>query len=503
MPTSVALLLYLILIAVFLRFDPAGDPKISPALWVPLIWMFIAGSRLPSLWIMGRSDMMGGGALEDGNPLDRVVFLVLILLSVGILVSRSFRWGEFFTRNPMLVVFLAFALISAAWSDFPLVSVKRWFRDLGNYLVVLVVLTDPRPWKAISMLLRRLSFVLILLSILIIKYYPDMGRQYDAWTGLVAYSGVTTSKYMLAVICLVTGLYFFWDTVKCWPDRKKGRTWQVIFVNVLFLAMTLWVLDKANGATCEVCLLLGCVVIVAANSKFFKYHPAALKWIIPTLACLCLFFVFVVDLKAEIAKTVGRNPTFTDRTLVWAYLLKMKTNPWVGTGYETFWLGPRLEELWAAFAFRPNQAHNGFLEVYLNLGWIGVSIVVGFLIASYRAICKGFPGSARYASLGLALWAVLPILNITTAGYFKPDLYWLTFLMTGLAVPISIRRRPHNMPTGGGSLPKEIIDRHPRREDDLLPAYQPIVPRITSNQFFGGSHRTEDARPNAPRGHLL
>jgi O-antigen ligase len=435
MAPSLALLLWLILLLGLLRLDPARDARTSPALWVPLIWMFIVGSRLPAQWISGRAVMVAGGALEDGNLFDRSVDLVLILLAVAILLSRSFKWSQFFARNSALMAFVAFALVSVLWSDFPLVSLKRWFRDLGNYLVILVVLSDPRPVEAVSTLLRRLFFVLISLSVVLTKYYPEMGREYDPWTGAATYSGVTTSKFMLAIICLVSGIYFFWDTVRRWPNRKEGPTRRTIYVNVLFIAMTLWLLKLANGATCEVCLIIGCLIITAANSNTIKRHPGPLKFLIPTAVLLSLFLVFGTDMKGNIATAVGRDPTFTDRTLVWSYLLGMKTNPLFGTGYESFWLGPRLEQLWGAFAFRPNQAHNGYLEVYLNLGLVGLSLVVGFLVASYRKICKSFASSASFTSLSLALWTVLPICNITTAAYFKGDLLWLTFLLGALAVP--------------------------------------------------------------------
>ena len=43
------------------------------------------------------------------------------------------------------MVFLSFALMSFCWSDFPFVAFKRWFRDLGNYLVILVVLVRSAP----------------------------------------------------------------------------------------------------------------------------------------------------------------------------------------------------------------------------------------------------------------------------------------------------------------------------------------------------------------------
>ena len=106
--------------------------------------MFIIGTRLPSQWL-GGSVATAAQALEEGNPLDRTISSVLILLAIGILMSRSFKWGDLFGRNLALTAFLAFALLSVFWSDFPFIAFKRWFRDLGNYLVILVALTDPPP----------------------------------------------------------------------------------------------------------------------------------------------------------------------------------------------------------------------------------------------------------------------------------------------------------------------------------------------------------------------
>src|SRR5271170_3080877 len=104
MPPSLALLVWLLLLLALLRFDPANVTGTSVALWVPLIWMFIVASRLPSQWLG-----VGGGtqaqAFEEGNPLDRTFYLLLILLAIGILASRSFKWGDFFARNFALVAF--------------------------------------------------------------------------------------------------------------------------------------------------------------------------------------------------------------------------------------------------------------------------------------------------------------------------------------------------------------------------------------------------------------
>ena len=184
----------MILLLALLRFDPAKAPGTSTALWVPLIWLFITATRLPSQWL-GGSTGSAAQAFEDGNPLDRAVFTTLILLAIVILVLRAFNWGSFFARNISLVVLLIFALISVVWSDFAFVAFKRWFRDLGNYLVILVVVSDPYPLEAANTVLRRLGYVLISLSVLLVKYFPEIGMQYSYWTGAAMFVGPTTGKH--------------------------------------------------------------------------------------------------------------------------------------------------------------------------------------------------------------------------------------------------------------------------------------------------------------------
>jgi exopolysaccharide production protein ExoQ len=427
MPPTLALLLWLVFLFGLLRFDPAKDSRTSPALWVPLIWMFIVGSRLPSQWL-GVDVGTEAQAFQEGNPLDRTIYFILILLAIGILMLRSFKWGNFFTRNIALIALLSFALVSVLWSDFPFISFKRWFRDLGNYLVILVVLSDPRPLEAVSTLLRRLCFLLIPLAILLNKYYPNLGKQYDQWTGLAMFVGPTTGKNLLGVLCLVSGIFFFWDTVTRWSDRKERRTRRIIVVNFAFIVMTLWQLNLANSATSSVCLVIGCIVIVVVRSKWGQRHPAFLKALIPGCFCVYLILAYGLDMNGGLATAVGRDPTLTGRTNIWNAVLSTNTNPLFGTGYESFWLGPRLNRVWQ-LAGTVNEAHNGYLEVYLTLGLVGVFLLFVFLIATYLTICKRISPSFNVGSLSLALWTVILFYNMTESCAFKGQFLWVIFLL--------------------------------------------------------------------------
>src|SRR5205085_2663946 len=150
----------------------------------------------------------------------------------------------------------------------------------------------------------------------------------------------------------------------------------IIRANVALLAMTLSLMSEAGSATSSVCVVLGCLVIAAAHSKTVKRRPAILTVLIPVGLCLYLLlqFGFEFDIIAALAEAVGRNPDLTGRTHIWSVVLSTNTNPLVGTGYESFWLGSRLRWVWEQ-AGEVNEAHNGYLETYLNLGLIGVFLL--------------------------------------------------------------------------------------------------------------------------------
>lgn len=444
MPPFLALILWLVLLLGLLRYDPAKESSTSLALWVPLIWMFILGSRLPSQWL-GGSVETAAQVLEEGNPLDRSIFSVLILLAIVILVSRSFNWSYFILRNFALIAFVSFALVSVLWSDFPFVSFKRWSRDLGNYLVVLVILSDPRPTEAVRTVMRRLCYLLIPLCILLDKYFPGLSRRYDSWTGVGMYVGATTGKNLLGLVALLSGLFFFWDTITRWSDRKERRTKRIIYVNIALLAMSLSVLNTANSTTCRICMVIGCLTIAAAHSKVFRRHPTLLRVMIPGSFCLYLILTLGFGASGDLSAAVGKDPTLTDRTKIWSFLLSMHTNPLVGTGYESFWLGSRLQWVWQrAGVGGINEAHNGYLEVYLNLGIIGLFLLVGFLIVSYRNICRQLTTCFNVGSLNLAIWTIMLFYNVTEAG-FRSGLPWLTVLIGAIVVPERLTNRVNSV----------------------------------------------------------
>jgi O-antigen ligase len=205
-------------------------------------------------------------------------------------------------------------------------------------------------------------------------------------------------------------------------------------INLSMIGMTLWLLYLSNSATSRVCLALGCIIVMLSNFKPLKKNPARVAAAVAVFLCAYLVLDFFFDVSSIIAGLVGRDATFTGRTGMWEVLLAAQTNPLVGVGYQSFWLGHRLTGVLGALNTTfLNQAHNGYLETYLNLGIIGLALIASIMISSYRTIWKRLTVQPLFAPLSLALWAVMVIYNVTEAA-FGASFLWCLFLLCTVVV---------------------------------------------------------------------
>src|SRR5207247_1826853 len=203
--------------------DRDRTSRTSPALWVPAAWLGIATSRDISQWFNTVLVTDSPDQLLEGSPVDRIIYAGLLVAGLVVLVSRAERARSLLRANWPLVVFFLFCAISVLWSDYPFVAFKRWSKALGNLVMVLVVLTERDPPAAVRQLLTRTGFLLIPLSVLLIKYFPQLGRQFSPWGGMAYSSGVAIGKNGLGILCLVLGLGSLWRYRGRWEEIRRSR----------------------------------------------------------------------------------------------------------------------------------------------------------------------------------------------------------------------------------------------------------------------------------------
>ena len=429
MPPVLAAVLTTLFAISLLMWDSRRYAPVSGALWLPVLWMAITASRFLSQWMnLGASDL---GGYTEGSPVDALYFLILILAGLVVLARRRIVLARLIRQNAWFIGFFLFCLLSVTWSDDPFTAFKRWFKTLGHPIMALIILTDPDPPKALGVVLRRCAYFLLPFSVLFIKYYPEYGRGFDAWTGTPFNRGVGLSKNDLGYTCMVLGLYFFWQLLT--PRKKPRNSFErraEIGLCVIFLGMIAWLFQMADSATSLVGLVLGAATLAIVGLKIVN------RRFIGSFVVLVVIVAGVVQLLfdpyARVIELLGRNPTLTDRTAVWADVLALQPNVLIGTGFESFWLGPRLEALWAKWWWKPNQAHNGYIETYLNLGLIGLFILLGLLVSTFRKISKKLTTDFDFARLRLALLLAIIAFNYTEAAFKGVHFVWTIFCIIAL-----------------------------------------------------------------------
>ena len=207
--------------------------------------------------------------------------LALIAAGSYVLSKRQVHLSEIVRNNGWLIAFLLYCFISIAWSDIPFVAFKRWIKILGHPIMALIVLTEPDPEEALKRLMKRCAYVVVPVSILFIKYYPELGRV--TTTGLACSEHrYRQGKNSLGADCMILGFFFFWYLLQTWQTERSTRRRNELRLIAGFLIGICWLLSQAHSATSFISLIVGILIVVfvgirSINKNFIgTYMLAAL-----------------------------------------------------------------------------------------------------------------------------------------------------------------------------------------------------------------------------------
>jgi O-antigen ligase len=201
--------------------------------------------------------------------------------------------------------------------------------------------------------------------------------------------------------------------------------------------MVAWLLYMCNSMTSISCFVMASGLLVLASRPTIARRMLVVHLLVAAMIGISVFALFF-DSGGGILQDLGRNPTLTGRTAIWEAVLPLAGNPLVGTGYESFWLGKRLENFWTINdgAFKGIQeAHNGYLELFLNLGWIGIVLLAVLILTSYPRVIATYRSDPYAGSLGVAFFASELVYNFTEAGFRMMFPLWIFFLLAVMGVP--------------------------------------------------------------------
>lgn len=359
------------------------NPSSSWALWVPALWLFKVQTIDLAYWI-GKGDTERGA----GSPYEKYFLILLLCIGLLILYRRRLALYKVIKDNAWLVALIGFMFLSILWSDTPFTSFKRWTREFIAVTMAFVILSETDPRKAVQSLMKRSIYVMIPFSLLIVLFFPEIGiKEYsdeaESWRGL------TGGKNQLGRVCFIAAYFLVWTIVNKWQERHFKFVRQQIWIDVVILVITLFLLKgpgigKMLSITSIITLVLGLGTFFGLLLMQKSKRLVGVKTLqVAIVSCIIIgtasIFVGGLVVGESITEAVGREATLTGRIEIWAKLLPMAMEePLVGHGVGGFWTDKFVKEE------RFNSGHNGYLDILLDYGFVGLLFFSLFLLSSCR-----------------------------------------------------------------------------------------------------------------------
>jgi len=380
----------------------------------------------------------------EGSIVDRAFYSILSIIGIVILARRQYKIGEILKENKWLCVLFVYMVISISWSNYPFVSLKRVIKSIGAAILALVVLSEVDPKEAIATVIRRCAYFHIPLSIITIKYFRHIGVQWGWYGTSKWWTGIATSKNTLGQVAMTSALIFIWERSRHSGDKRNR------IIDYVYIAMSIYLLkgsDNAVSMTSVSVFIISCLVFFVLNWMKQDLRKVKRLMLVSGISILTLTLVVVLhaiqpfsenSLMGHIITSMGRDMTLSGRTYIWKDVLKIASlSPILGTGYGAFWIGRLANIPWNAnMTWVLGEAHNGYIDTYLQLGWIGIFILMGVIVSSIPKILQTFPRDFEYARLRMTFFLAILFVNVTESTFLRGDHnMWFLFLLVILSVP--------------------------------------------------------------------
>lgn len=389
------------------RLQPKGKRKMPQLLlaWmvmVPLVVLAVH-TQFSFLQSSRNSDEGQSIAFQMTSPDAGVgiVFRVLVYVAYAVIVWLIFtnlsRVLRAISQCKPALLLCGIVLASVIWSQDPVVSLRSGLYYLIDTLFAFYLLSA-FSLDELMELMMMLGTTLAILSAVMIVVFPQYGLvqqtvHHGVWQGIFPEKNDAAKNWLFLL------------TPVCNRRIFQPRSMLYAGVVLLFLVMT-------QSVTAIVALAVYLVFIMCL--PFFK--KLSLRSVAISTAVAVLITVLsvsvLIEISPQVAGLLGRDLTLTGRTDIWAVLLQSaQKHPFLGYGYSAFWTGMAGESglVYMTVHWSFAYAHNGFLEVLLQVGMIGVAAVVLMLL---QAGANAFVCVRNEASAGIDWLASLVFLTI-------------------------------------------------------------------------------------------
>jgi exopolysaccharide production protein ExoQ len=380
----------------------------------------------PMALILSGGENEGQTSSIASYALIQMFFFVNYAIS---LVLLSLRWKNVLyvmTRDRFNTMLIGVVVMSVLWSAAPAVTSVRIIALIGTTLFGLYLATRYSLREQLQLLAWTFG-IAIVLSLLFAIVIPKYGIMSGIHAG--KWRGIFTHKNALGKSMVLSGLVFLLLAL----DQQKNK---FLCWGGLLLSIFLLVISQSSSAIATLLIIFGTFVVI-------RMVRLPYLLMVPTLLLLIIVGIFanfwLTSNTTALLGSIGKDATLTGRTDLWpAVLDKIWERPWLGYGYSGFWGNWDSESvyIWRVTGWDPPNAHNGMLDILLDLGLLGLgTYLLGFLFGLGRGLAY-----VRQHQTADAFWPIMYLLyfwfsNQTESGFLRQnEIYWLLYVVVTLSL---------------------------------------------------------------------
>lgn len=418
-------------------------PKQKPALWENLFVVFVlllsTGAIIP---LLRKENGMIFDPLQ-GDMIIQGLWFGIYIITFFLLIARLRQAAYFAYQDKLVWLLVGLALVSVLWSGAPALTLRRSIALLGSSAFGIYLVTR-FTWQELLRLAAWALGLCAILSLAFILLLPSCGIHHDlqhsgAWRGIYVHKNALGRYMSLAAITWL--LYAF--------NNMRGR-----IVGLVFFSISLELLLLSTSKTSIIVfILLLCPLLI------YLYRVGRWRHVLPVIlitlviassAILLTITSPTTNLEQEKSTILTQlsevDLTITGRTLLWQAAWDMvQRQPWLGYGYSAFWLG--FEEpsghIWRDLRWEPPNAHNGYLDLWLQLGLVGliffIILVIATMFKTLFLLCRK-RGQFEFFSMIFILFILIN--NISESFILVQNcIFWILYVAISARISIDYKNR--------------------------------------------------------------
>lgn len=385
-----------------------------------------ASSGVPITWVLicflsvGNFNAAIFPAVPGIGSLNQAIYSVLVaLLGFRYLTSPK---SPVISKNLSIILLLLnfYCFISFSWSDDPLFTLAKSSVFLFIPFAIIYSTEDLSDEFLLKGVLYGVCLALIL-SVVCIYLYPDIAAKGDVYASKDSWRGAFPQKNVLGRTCMIAA---------CATMLLMFNRWIGFLRGVTILLLSCFLVYRSESTTS----MMGILLFIPLFAALFAVVRLGKNWSL-LLVVLALFgvtlFAFMLDFAGDmLSSAIGKDTSFTGRVPLWSILFQdWAERPLLGFGVGGYFTEYKIQEFTRMLGWDANNAHNGFLEALLDVGLVGIFIL---LIVMYALLKKSVLIRSKYNSGGqfvCFVLAVLVIQNTMESAFLRPsNIMWVMFV---------------------------------------------------------------------------